>query len=109
MRFLCCGLMSARGGMFSARELRAGRFAFQEVGHDKIITPVMGCSLPRRRVETAGINRPISDRQGCCTLSRNSGALTKELTTEIRASSLRTANFASPLLRDLWTEDRGFS
>ena len=66
--------MSA-GGMFSAGELRAGRLAFKEVGHDKIITPVIGVLAAEAEVRNGRADEAI--------------ALTGELITEIRASGLR--------------------
>jgi hypothetical protein len=39
------------------RRLRAARPALKEVGHDKIVTPLIGCSRPRRRFATAAPTR----------------------------------------------------
>ena len=61
--------------MFSAGELRAGRLASKEVGHDKIITPVIGVLAAEAEVRNGRADEAI--------------ALTGELITEIRASGLR--------------------
>ena len=67
--------MSAGDIMFSAGQLRAGRLAFKEVGHDKIITPVIGVLAAEAEVRNGRADQAL--------------ALTKELITEIRASGLR--------------------
>jgi hypothetical protein len=65
--------MSA-GGTFSASELRAGRLALKEVGHDKIISPVIGVLAAEAEVRNGRADEAL--------------ALTKELITDIRASGL---------------------
>jgi predicted ATPase len=62
-------------GPFSAGELRAGRPALKAVGHDKIVTPVIGVLAAEAEV-----------RNGRADEAR---ALVEELITEIRASGLR--------------------
>ena len=67
--------MSAGDIMFSAGQLRAGRLAFKDVGHDKIITPIIGVLAAEAEVRKGRADQAL--------------ALTKELITEIRASGLR--------------------
>jgi hypothetical protein len=62
-------------GPFSADELRAARPALKDVGHDKIITPVIGVLAAEAEVRNGRPDEAL--------------ALVEELITEIRASGLR--------------------
>jgi hypothetical protein len=62
-------------GRFSAGELRAARPALKDVGHDKIITPVIGVLAAEAEVRNGRADEAL--------------ALVEELITEIRASGLR--------------------
>jgi hypothetical protein len=62
-------------GAFSAGELRAARPALKEVGHDNIITPVIGVLAAEAEVRNGRADEAL--------------ALIEELITEIRASGLR--------------------
>ena len=50
--------------MFSAGELRAGRLAFKEVGHDKIITPIIGVLAAEAEVRKGRADRGARPDQG---------------------------------------------
>jgi predicted ATPase len=60
---------------FSASELRASRPGLKEVGHDKIVTPVIGVLAAEAEVRNGRADEAL--------------ALVEELITEIRASGLR--------------------
>ena len=62
-------------GRFSAGELRAARPALKDVGHDKIVTPVIGVLAAEAEVRNGRADEAL--------------ALVEELITEIRASGLR--------------------
>jgi predicted ATPase len=62
-------------GSFSAGELRAARPALKDVGHDKIVTPVIGVLAAEAEVRNGRADEAL--------------ALVEELITEIRASGLR--------------------
>ena len=62
-------------GRFSAGELRAARPALKDVGHDKIVTPVIGVLAAEAEVRNGRADEAL--------------ALAEELITEIRASGLR--------------------
>jgi class 3 adenylate cyclase/predicted ATPase len=63
------------GGPFSASELRAARPVLKEVGHDKIVSPVIGVLAAEAEVRNGRVDEAL--------------ALTGELITEIRANGLR--------------------
>jgi len=62
-------------GPFSAGELRAARPALKDVGHDKIVTPVIGVLAAEAEVRNGRADEAL--------------ALLEEVITEIRASGLR--------------------
>ena len=62
-------------GPFSAGELRAARPALKDVGHDKILTPVIGVLAAEAEVRNGRAHEAL--------------ALVEELITEIRVSGLR--------------------
>jgi predicted ATPase len=62
-------------GRFSAGELRAARPALKDVGHDKIVTPVIGVLAAEAEVRNGRADEAL--------------ALVEELITDIRASGLR--------------------
>ena len=62
-------------GQFSAGELRAARPTLKDVGHDKIVTPVIGVLAAEAQVRNGRADEAL--------------ALVEELITEIRASGLR--------------------
>jgi class 3 adenylate cyclase/predicted ATPase len=65
----------SRDAPFSASELRAARPALKDVGHDKIVTPVIGVLAAEAEVRNGRPEEAL--------------ALVEELITEIRASGLR--------------------
>ena len=65
----------SRDAAFSASELRAARPALKDVGHDKIVTPVIGVLAAEAEVRNGRADEAL--------------ALVEELITEIRASGLR--------------------
>jgi predicted ATPase len=67
--------INSRDAPFSASELRAARPALKDVGHDKIVTPVIGVLAAEAEVRNGRPDEAL--------------ALVEELITEIRASGLR--------------------
>ena len=63
------------GGPFSASELRAARPVLKEVGHDKLVTPVIGVLAAEAEVGNGHVDEAL--------------ALLGELIAEVRASGLR--------------------